>query len=91
MNAFGDEYSEDPTWNIEIDPEGIHSLIPTTDVRNMFDLSKFSWPPSMTDSSGLFDFDIPFTADQNDVAVNLNLKTATKSFLGTRALPPLRH
>lgn len=88
--TFGDEYAEDPTWNVEIDPEGIHSLIPTTDIRNIFDLSNFSWPPFVTDSSSQFDFDIPFTADQNDVAINLNLKMTTKSFLGKRALLLLR-
>ena len=91
VHTFGDEYAEDPTWNIEIDPEGIQSLLPTTDIEKMFDLSEFTWPPFMTDSSSQLDFDIPFTADQNDVALNLNLKMTTKSFLGKRALLLLRH
>jgi hypothetical protein len=63
-----DEPDDSATWSLETGPEGVHTLLPMTNTRNVFDFSAFSWPLSAADTDYQFDFDIPFTVEQADVS-----------------------
>lgn len=75
VQSLVDGFSEDSTWSVDIDPEGI--LLPTTNVGNPLDLGKFSWPTSLTDSECQFGFDIPYTMDLHDAPTAPNTVTVT--------------
>ncbi|TVY85215.1 Terrein cluster-specific transcription factor terR [Lachnellula suecica] len=84
------DYAEDSAWNVDIDPEGIHSLLPTTDIRNILDLSRFSWPTTATDNDYQFDFDIPFTTEPTEGSTGVNSVALTddgSSFLNQTTRP----
>jgi len=91
MNAQSlmDEYSNNVSWNFDLDPEGI--LLPAGDIKNFLDFRKFSWPVLAANNDCNFDFDIPFTADGLDTANFENpvstLKNNCPSYLNQLSQP----
>lgn len=65
-----DEYFNDSRCNLDLDLEGI--LLPTGDINNVLDFSKFSWPVPAANDDCNFDFNIPFTADGLATASDVN-------------------
>ena len=83
-----DEHDDSATWSLEIGPEGVHTMLPTADIRNVLDLNAFPWPLSAIDTDCQFDFDMPFTLEQTDIsagASSTSLVDSDTAFLFNRS------
>jgi hypothetical protein len=72
VRTLDDEHDENATWSLETGPEGLHTSLHTTDIRNIFELGEFSWPLSATDTDCQIDFGIPFTVEHADVSTSVS-------------------
>ncbi|KAH8799105.1 hypothetical protein F5884DRAFT_905564 [Xylogone sp. PMI_703] len=58
--------SDNSTWRVEMETDGISNLLQTTDLRNVIDFNVLSWSLLTSDSEGQFDFDMSYTTNQAD-------------------------
>jgi hypothetical protein len=68
VGTLDDEHGDIVTWSLAASPEGLHTSLHTTDIRNVIGLGEFPWPLSATDTDCQIDFGMPFTVRHADVS-----------------------
>jgi hypothetical protein len=78
-----DNYFNEANCSLDLDPETIS--VPARNIKDVLDISKFSWPVSAANDDCNFDFDMPFTTDgqatTNNESPDLTIKNHYPSYL----------